>query len=162
MATGFGYDVHAFADGRKLILGGIEIDGHPGLAGHSDADVLVHALVDALLGAVGAGDIGHHFPDHDPAFKNICSLNFLTHALNLVRERGFHLEAVDITVVAQRPRLAPHIPRMLDKLRACIGLPCQINIKATTTEGLGFTGRGEGIAAYAVATVSALPLSDTP
>ncbi|HDS15688.1 MAG TPA: 2-C-methyl-D-erythritol 2,4-cyclodiphosphate synthase [Proteobacteria bacterium] len=159
MATGFGYDVHAFADGRKLILGGIEIVGHPGLAGHSDADVLVHALVDALLGAVGAGDIGHHFPDLDPAFKNMCSLKFLTHALTLVRERGFYLEAADITVVAQRPRLAPHIPSMRDNLRACIGLPCQINIKATTTEGLGFTGRGEGIAAYAVATVSELPPS---
>ena len=155
-ATGFGYDVHAFAPNRKLILGGIEIPGHTGLAGHSDADVLIHALVDALLGAVGAGDIGRHFPDHDPAFKNLCSLHFLERAMAIVREKGFYLEAADITVVAQQPKLAPHIPAMLTILKKTIASPCQLNIKATTSEGLGFTGRREGIAAYAVATVTAI------
>ncbi|MEA1922357.1 MAG: 2-C-methyl-D-erythritol 2,4-cyclodiphosphate synthase [Pseudomonadota bacterium] len=154
-ATGFGYDVHAFAPTRKLILGGIEIPGHAGLAGHSDADVLIHALVDALLGAVGAGDIGQHFPDNDPTFKNLCSLHFLERAMTIVRERGFYLEAADITVVAQQPKLAPHIPAMLTILKKTIASPCQLNIKATTSEGLGFTGRREGIAAYAVATVTA-------
>lgn len=155
-ATGFGYDVHAFAPARKLILGGIEIPGHAGLAGHSDADVLIHALVDALLGAVGAGDIGQHFPDHDPAFKDLCSLHFLEQAMTIVRERDFYLEAADITVVTQQPKLAPHIPAMLETLKKTIASPCQLNIKATTSEGLGFTGRREGIAAYAVATVSAV------
>ncbi len=154
-ATGFGYDVHAFATDRKLILGGIEIPGHAGLAGHSDADVLVHALVDALLGAVGAGDIGRHFPDHDSAFKDLCSLHFLNRAMMIVMEKGFRLEAADITIVAQQPKLAPHIPTMLAILKETIASPCQLNIKATTSEGLGFTGRREGIAAYAVATVTA-------
>jgi 2-C-methyl-D-erythritol 4-phosphate cytidylyltransferase/2-C-methyl-D-erythritol 2,4-cyclodiphosphate synthase len=154
-ATGFGYDVHAFATNRKLILGGIEIAGHMGLAGHSDADVLIHALVDALLGAVGAGDIGQHFPDHDPAFKNRSSLYFLEQTLAIIRESGFKLEAADITIVAERPKLAPHIPEMLTILKETIASPCQLNIKATTTEGLGFTGRREGIATYAVATVIA-------
>ena len=152
-ATGFGYDVHAFAATRKLILGGIEIPGHPGLAGHSDADVLIHALVDALLGAVGAGDIGQHFPDHDLAFKDLSSLHFLDQTMTIVRDKGFHLEAADITIVAQQPKLAPHIPAMLKTLKKTIASPCQLNIKATTSEGLGFTGRREGIAAYAVATV---------
>ena len=154
-ATGFGYDVHAFAAERKLILGGIEIPDHAGLAGHSDADVLVHALVDALLGAVGAGDIGQHFPDHDPTFKNLCSLHFLERTMTIVREKGFHLEAADITIVAQQPKLAPYIPAMLTMLKKTIASPCQLNIKATTSEGLGFTGRREGIATYAVATVTA-------
>ncbi len=154
-ATGFGYDVHAFAAERKLILGGIEIPGHTGLAGHSDADVLVHALVDALLGAVGAGDIGQHFPDHDPAFKDLCSLYFLDQTMKIVREKGFHLEAADITIVAEQPKLTPYIPAMLNMLRKTIASPCQINIKATTSEGLGFTGRREGIAAYAIVTVTA-------
>ncbi len=155
-ATGFGYDVHAFAADRKLILGGIEIPGHAGLVGHSDADVLVHALVDALLGAVGAGDIGRHFPDHDSAFKDLCSLHFLNWTMTIVREKGFRLEAADITIVAQQPKLAPHIPTMLTMLQETIASPCQLNIKATTSEGLGFTGRREGIAAYAVATVMAI------
>ncbi len=154
-ATGFGYDVHAFASERKLILGGIEIPDHVGLAGHSDADVVIHALVDALLGAVGAGDIGQHFPDHDPAFKNLCSLHFLERAMTIVREKGFYLESADITIVAQEPKLAPHIPAMLTMLRKTIASPCQLNIKATTSEGLGFTGRREGIATYAVANVTA-------
>ena len=154
-ATGFGYDVHAFAPNRKLILGGVEIPGHAGLAGHSDADVLIHALVDALLGAVGAGDIGQHFPDHDPTFKNLCSLRFLEQTMMIVKEKGFYLEAADITVVAQQPKLAPHIPAMLTILKETIATPCQLNIKATTSEGLGFTGRREGIAAYAVASVTA-------
>ncbi|MCD6292294.1 MAG: 2-C-methyl-D-erythritol 2,4-cyclodiphosphate synthase [Deltaproteobacteria bacterium] len=155
-ATGFGYDVHAFATDRKLILGGIEIPGHVGLVGHSDADVLIHALVDALLGATGAGDIGQHFPDKDPAFKNISSLYFLEQTMTIIRENGFYLEAADITVVAQTPKLAPHIPAMLTTLKKTIASPCQLNIKATTSEGLGFTGRREGIAAYAVATVTTI------
>lgn len=154
-STGFGYDVHAFAADRRLILGGIEISGHPGLAGHSDADVVVHALVDALLGAVGAGDIGRHFPDHDPAHRNRCSLDFLKHAVEIVRQRGFRPQSCDLTIVAQSPRLSPHIPAMQKRLQPL--LDCGLNLKATTTEGLGFTGRREGIAAYAVATVSSRP-----
>ncbi len=155
MATGFGYDVHAFAPNRKLILGGIEIPHPLGLAGHSDADVLIHALVDAILGAIGEGDIGHHFPDDDPAHKNRCSLDFLKETMLLVQQRKFYLEAADITVVAELPKLKPHIPEMQTRLLKSIALPCQLNIKATTSEGLGFTGRREGIAAYAVATVTA-------
>ncbi len=155
IATGFGYDVHAFKTGRKLILGGLEIPHHSGLDGHSDADVLIHALVDAIFGAVGAGDIGHHFPDNDPVHKNRCSLDFLEQAVLIVEERGFYLEAADITVVAEQPKLNTHIPAMLQKLRGVMNQPCQLNIKATTSEGLGFTGRREGIAAYAIATVSA-------
>ena len=156
LATGFGYDVHAFKTGRKLILGGLEIQHHAGLDGHSDADVLVHALVDAILGAVGAGDIGHHFPDNDPAHKNRCSLDFLEQAVLIVEEKGFYLEAADITVVTEEPKLKAHIPAMLQKLRGAMNQPCQLNIKATTSEGLGFTGRREGIAAYAIATVTAI------
>jgi len=155
LATGFGYDVHAFKADRKLVLGGVEIPHELGLDGHSDADVLVHALVDAILGAVGAGDIGHHFPDNNPAHKDRCSLDFLEQAMLIVEEKGFYLEAADITVVAERPKLNPHIPAMIQKLRGVMVQPCQLNIKATTSEGLGFTGRREGIAAYAVATVSA-------
>jgi 2-C-methyl-D-erythritol 4-phosphate cytidylyltransferase/2-C-methyl-D-erythritol 2,4-cyclodiphosphate synthase len=153
-ATGFGYDVHAFADGRRLVLGGIEIPGHAGLAGHSDADVLVHALVDAILGAIGEGDIGRHFPDHDPAYRDLCSLRFLEKAIALTRAKKRFLLAADVTVVAETPRLAPHIPAMQECLLRILG-PCQLNLKATTTEGLGFTGRREGIAAYAVVTVAA-------
>ncbi len=154
-ATGFGYDVHAFAPQRKLFLGGLEIPHPLGLAGHSDADVLIHALVDAILGAIGAGDIGCHFPDHDPAYKNRSSLDFLQKTMLLVQQRGFYLEAADITVVAEQPKLNPYIPEMLTRLHKCIAQPCQLNIKATTSEGLGFTGRREGIAAYAVVTVTA-------
>ncbi len=157
VATGFGFDVHAFAANRKLILGGIEIPGHPGLAGHSDADVLIHALVDAILGAIGGGDIGRLFPDHDPAYKNLCSLRFLETAAALARKRGFTITAADITVIAQSPKLAPHFPAMTKKLQAALaGHPCRLNLKATTTEGLGFTGRREGIAASAVVTVTAV------
>ncbi len=153
-ATGFGYDVHAFANQRELVLGGVKIPQHTGLAGHSDADVLVHALVDAILGAVGAGDIGQLFPDHDPAYKDMCSLRFLEKAVELVRAQGRLLLAADITVVAETPKLAPHIPAMRNCLLEVLG-PCQLNLKATTSEGLGFTGRREGIAAYAIVTVAA-------
>ncbi len=155
IATGFGYDVHAFTPNRKLILGGIEIPHPLGLDGHSDADVLIHALVDAILGAIGEGDIGHHFPDNDPMHENRCSLDFLEETMLLVRQHKFYLEAADITVVTEQPKLKPHIPRIQARLLKSIALPCQLNIKATTSEGLGFTGRHEGIAAYAVATVSA-------
>jgi len=154
IATGFGYDVHAFTPNRKLILGGIEIPHPLGLEGHSDADVLIHALVDAILGAIGEGDIGRHFPDSDPMHKNRCSLDFLEKTMLLVRQQKFYLEAADITVVAEQPKLKPHIPEMQTQLLKSIALPCQLNIKATTSEGLGFTGRREGIAAYAVATVT--------
>jgi len=154
LATGFGYDVHPFAEGRRLVLGGVEIAGHRGLAGHSDADVLIHALVDAVLGALGAGDIGHLFPDHDPTYKDMCSLRFLEESINLLRARKYRLLAADVTVVAESPKLAPHLPAMRQALLQVTG-PCQINLKATTTEGLGFTGRREGIAAYATVTVAA-------
>jgi 2-C-methyl-D-erythritol 2,4-cyclodiphosphate synthase len=154
MRIGLGFDAHRLAAGRPLILGGVEIPYHLGLQGHSDADVLTHALGDALLGAVGAGDLGTHFPDRDPVYKNISSLILLEKIIRLVQDRGFRPVNVDATVVAEAPRLAPHIPEMVAKLAPILGLaPDAVNIKATTTEQMGFTGRGEGIAAYAVVLV---------
>ncbi len=150
MSTGFGYDVHRLMDGRKLILGGITIPHFQGLAGHSDADVVIHALVDAILGAIAAGDIGQHFPDSDPRYKNASSLEFLTYAADLAAKKHFYLQSIDITIVAQQPKLAPFLPRMHQVISDTLTTPCQLNIKATTTEGLGFTGTGKGIAAYAV------------
>jgi 2-C-methyl-D-erythritol 2,4-cyclodiphosphate synthase len=151
MRVGFGYDVHAFVEGRPLILGGVAIPHPLGLLGHSDADVLLHAISDALLGAAALGDIGRHFPDSDPAYKGISSLILFERTVGLVREHGFEIENIDTTLVLQRPRLAPHIPRMVENISntANIARP-RINVKATTTERLGFTGREEGIAAYAV------------
>ncbi len=154
MRIGLGFDAHPLVPGRPLILGGVEIPYHLGLLGHSDADVLTHAIGDALLGAVGAGDLGTHFPDRDPAYKDISSLVLLQRIMQLVLDRGFRPVNVDATVVAEKPRLAPHIPEMIAKLAPILGLaPDAVNLKATTTEKLGFTGRGEGIAAYAVVLV---------
>jgi len=155
MRVGLGYDAHRLAAGRPLILGGVEITHALGLLGHSDADVLTHAIGEALLGAVGAGDLGTHFPDKDPAFKDISSLILLERIMGIVRDRGFVPQNVDATIVAQAPRLAPHIPAMQANLAPILGLtPAEVNIKATTTEHMGFAGRGEGIAAYAVVLVA--------
>lgn len=151
---GHGYDVHRLAEGRKLILGGVEIPWEKGLLGHSDADVLTHAVMDALLGAAGLGDIGRHFPDTAPAYAGADSLKLLEHVMELLRERGFAVGNVDATVLAQRPKLAPHIPLMRDNLARVMGVdPGRVNVKATTEEGLGFTGSGEGIAAHGVALI---------
>ncbi len=155
MRVGLGYDAHQLVAGRPLILGGVAIPYHLGLLGHSDADVLSHAIGDALLGAVGAGDLGAHFPDQDPAYKDISSLILLGRIVQIVRDRGFQPVNLDATVVAEKPRLAPHIPEMKAKLAPILGLtPEDVNIKATTTEHMGFAGRGEGIAAYAVVLVA--------
>jgi 2-C-methyl-D-erythritol 2,4-cyclodiphosphate synthase len=149
--VGLGYDAHRLAAGRPLILGGVEVPYSQGLLGHSDADVLSHAVGDALLGAVGAGDLGTHFPDKDPAYKDISSLILLERIMKLVEKSGFSPVNVDATIVAQEPRLAPHIPAMQANLAPILGLtPAEVNIKATSTEHMGFAGRGEGMAAYAV------------
>ncbi len=151
---GHGYDVHRLVEGRRLILGGVDIPWERGLLGHSDADVLTHAVMDALLGAAGLGDIGQHFPDTDPAYTGADSLRLLAHVTALLGERGFTVGNVDATVLAQRPKLAPHIPQMRDNLARAMGVdPGQVNVKATTEEGLGFTGSGEGMAAHAVALI---------
>ena len=156
--VGFGYDAHRLTPGRPLVLGGVEIPHPLGLSGHSDADVLTHALGDALLGAVAAGDLGRHFPDSDPAYQGISSLILLERIMTVVQSRGFQPVNVDVTVVAEQPRLAPHIPRMIDNLAPILGLaPDAVNIKATSTEKMGFAGREEGIAAYAVVLVAAVP-----
>lgn len=154
MRVGFGYDAHRLVPGRPLILGGVEIPYSLGLSGHSDADALTHAVGDALLGAVGAGDLGSHFPDSDPAYRGISSLILLERIVAVVKSRGYRPVNVDITVVAEKPRLAPHIPGMIGKLSPVLGLPPEaVSLKATTTERMGFTGREEGIAAYAVVLV---------
>lgn len=152
--VGIGYDVHALVTGRPLVLGGVEIPHTHGLEGHSDADALMHAVCDAVLGALGAGDIGQHFPNTDPRWKGAPSRIFLEAAAQQVRQRGGRILNVDATVVAQQPRLAPHVAAMRINLAAALGLsPAQVGVKATTNEGLGFLGRGEGIAALAVAAV---------
>jgi 2-C-methyl-D-erythritol 2,4-cyclodiphosphate synthase len=148
---GFGYDVHTLVEGRSLILGGLEIPHNLGLMGHSDADVLTHAIMDATLGALAMGDIGRHFPDGEPAYKDMESLLMLEQIMEWVRQKGFKVNNVDTTIVAQKPKLAPHIPTMKERLSEILDIgPDQINIKATTTEGLGFCGRQEGIEAYSV------------
>lgn len=160
MRVGMGYDAHRLVAGRPLILGGVAIPHPLGLLGHSDADVLSHAVGDALLGAVGAGDLGRHFPDKDPAYKDISSLILLERIMALVRERGYRPVNVDATVVCQAPLLAPHFPAMIGKLAPVLGLaPEDINLKATTTEQMGFAGKGEGIAAYAVVLVEKVAVS---
>jgi 2-C-methyl-D-erythritol 2,4-cyclodiphosphate synthase len=152
MRIGQGFDVHALVPGRKLILGGVDVPYERGLEGHSDADVLLHAITDAILGAAALGDIGRHFPDTDPAFKGADSRVLLREAANRVRNAGFTVINVDATLIAQAPKMAPHIPAMVANIAADLGLPAsQVNVKAKTTERLGFTGRGEGIAAEAVA-----------
>lgn len=151
MRIGHGYDVHRLAEGRRLILGGVDIPHEKGLLGHSDADVLLHAISDAILGAIGGGDIGKHFPDTDPQYKGADSLKLLVHVMELAVRKGYRLGNLDATIVAQRPKLAPHIPQMRANIAAALEAEVDlINVKATTTEELGFTGRGEGIAAYAV------------
>ena len=148
---GFGYDVHQLIEGRSLILGGLEIPHKLGLMGHSDADVLTHAIMDATLGALAMGDIGRHFPDEDPAYRDMESLLMLKRILGWVLQKGFKVNNVDTTIVAQEPKLAPHILGMKEKLSEILDIgPDQINIKATTTEGMGFCGRQEGMEAYAV------------
>ena len=154
MRVGFGYDVHAFVTGRPLFLGGIEIPYLFGLQGHSDADVLLHAICDAMLGAIAEGDIGKHFPDTDPKYRDIRSTNLLKKVWNKMREKGFHLLNIDATIVAQRPKLSDFIPRMVKEIASVLEIESgRVNVKATTSEGLGFTGREEGIAVYAVALV---------
>ncbi|MBI3430787.1 MAG: 2-C-methyl-D-erythritol 2,4-cyclodiphosphate synthase [Hydrogenophilales bacterium] len=149
--VGHGFDVHAFAEQRKLILGGVEIPYERGLAGHSDADVLLHAICDALLGAAGLGDIGRHFPDTDPAFSGIDSRILLRRVAEQLQQRGWRVGNVDATLIAQAPKMAPHIARMTAHIADDLGIAIdRVNVKATTTEKLGFTGRGEGIAAEAV------------
>ena len=151
MRIGHGYDVHKLVEGRKLILGGVEIAYEKGLLGHSDADVLAHAVMDALLGAAGLGDIGKHFPDTNPAYSGADSLKLLEHVVALLDQKGWKVCNVDATVLAQRPKLAPHIPQMRENLAQRMGVSAeQVNVKATTEEGLGFTGSGEGMAAHAV------------
>ena len=147
---GQGFDVHAFAAGQRLVLGGVEIPHEKGLLGHSDADALTHAVCDAILGALARGDIGQHFPDTDPRYKNIDSLLLLDHVAALARQDGYSVAQIDATILAQRPRLAGYMPQMQEKLRARLGGDCIVNVKATTTERLGFVGREEGIAAMAV------------
>jgi 2-C-methyl-D-erythritol 2,4-cyclodiphosphate synthase len=151
MRIGQGFDVHALVAGRKLIIGGVDIPHEKGLDGHSDADVLLHALCDALLGAAAMGDIGGHFPDTDSGYKNANSRRLLREVGALVQEAGYRVVNLDATIIAQAPRMAPHIPAMVNNIAADLGLSRgQVNIKATTTEGLGYTGRAEGIAAQAV------------
>jgi len=157
MKVGFGYDVHQLVEGRKLILGGVEIPYKEGLLGHSDGDVLLHAICDALLGAIGAGDLGKHFPENDLKSKGISSLELLRVVEILKEERGFRTNNIDCTVVAQNPKLAEYIPKMEKSIAGVLGIDAKkVNVKATTTEGLGFTGKGEGIAAYAVVSVRAV------
>jgi 2-C-methyl-D-erythritol 2,4-cyclodiphosphate synthase len=154
MRVGFGYDVHSLVTGRSLFLGGIEIPYLFGLKGHSDADVLLHAICDAILGAIAEGDIGKHFPDTDPQYRGIRSAALLKKVMSRMREKGFHLLNIDATIVAQRPKLADFIPRMVKEIATVLEIDTgRVNVKATTTEGLGFTGREEGIAAYAVVLV---------
>lgn len=151
MRIGMGYDVHRLTEGRDLILGGVKIPYEKGLLGHSDADVLLHAVMDALLGAAALGDIGKHFPDSDPAYKGISSLKLLEHVGELLEKEGYTVGNIDATIIAQRPKMAPHIPVMRKNIAEVLRIEeNQINIKATTEEGLGFTGSGEGISSQAV------------
>lgn len=151
MRIGHGYDVHCLVTGRKLIVGGVEIQYEKGLLGHSDADVLLHAIADALLGAAGEKDIGHQFPDNAPEYKNISSLLLLARVGDIIRSDGFIIEYIDSTILAQAPKMSPHLEDMKKNIAAALKTDAaSINIKATTEEGLGFTGSGEGIAAHAV------------
>jgi 2-C-methyl-D-erythritol 2,4-cyclodiphosphate synthase len=154
MRVGQGYDVHAFADGRRLVIGGVEIPHARGLAGHSDADVLLHAICDALLGAAALGDIGRHFPDSDPKYGGADSRELLRATARKVAAAGYRVVNVDATIVAQEPRMAPHVARMIGNIATDLGLqPPAVSVKATTTESLGAIGRGEGIAAQAIALI---------
>ena len=151
MRIGMGYDVHKLVEGRKLIIGGVDIPYEKGLLGHSDADVLLHAISDALLGAAALGDIGKHFPDSDPAYKGISSLILLEHVGKLLEENLFFIENIDATIIAQAPKMRPHIDAMRENIAKALGIKIeQVNVKATTEEGLGFTGTGEGISSQAI------------
>lgn len=151
MRVGLGYDVHRLVEGRDLILGGVKIPYEKGLLGHSDADVLLHAIMDALLGAAALGDIGKHFPDTDPAYKGISSIKLLEHVGALLEQEDYQIINIDATIIAQRPKMAPHIPQMIKNVAQTLKLEeNQVNIKATTEEGLGFTGTGEGISSQAI------------
>lgn len=151
MRIGQGYDVHRLTEGRDFIIGGVKIPYEKGLLGHSDADVLVHAVMDALLGAAALGDIGQHFPDTDPAYKGISSIELLKHVGALLDKHGFVIENIDSTIIAQRPKLAPYRPQMAENIAAALKLPVsRVSVKATTEEGLGFTGTGEGISCQAI------------
>ena len=157
MRIGHGYDVHRLVAGRPLILGGVKLEYELGLLGHSDADVLTHAIMDALLGAAALGDIGKHFPDSDPRYKGADSLRLAKNVSELLRENGYRIVNIDSTVIAQRPKLSPFIPKMRENIAAALGVSSNlISVKATTEEGLGFTGSGEGIAAHAVCLIEAL------
>ena len=157
--VGHGFDAHRLVEGRPLIIGGVEISHSEGLLGHSDADVLLHAICDAILGALALGDIGRHFSDTDPHFQGMSSLLLLKETVAMTEEKGWRVGNVDATVLAQRPRLAPHIPEMTNRIAQTLGVdPSLVNVKATTTEEMGFVGREEGIAAHAV--VSLIQISD--
>lgn len=157
MRIGQGYDVHRLVEGRKLILGGVEIPYEKGLLGHSDADVLLHAVMDALLGAAALGDIGQHFPDSDERYKGISSVELLKEVGKILQENGYLIENIDSTVIAQRPKLLPYRPQMAKNIADALGIePDQVSVKATTEEGLGFTGTGEGISAQAIALLSSV------
>ncbi|MDD2364571.1 MAG: 2-C-methyl-D-erythritol 2,4-cyclodiphosphate synthase [Desulfuromonadaceae bacterium] len=151
MRIGHGYDVHRLVEGRKLIMGGVDIPWEKGLLGHSDADVLLHAIADGILGGIGEGDIGKHFPDTDPRYKGADSLKLLEHVMNLAADKGYELANLDATIIAQMPKMAPHIQSMRENIARVLKADVsKVNVKATTEEGLGFTGVGEGIAAHAV------------
>ena len=151
MRIGMGYDVHRLTENRNLILGGVKIPWEKGLLGHSDADVLIHAIMDALLGAAALGDIGQHFPDTDPAYEGISSVKLLEHVASLLEKKGYGVGNIDAVIIAQKPKMAPHIPQMRANMAKAMGInESQLNIKATTEEKLGFTGREEGIASQAI------------
>lgn len=157
MRIGQGYDVHRLVEGRKLIIGGVDIPYEKGLLGHSDADVLLHAVMDALLGAAALGDIGQHFPDSDERYKGISSIALLKEVGKILQENGYMIENIDSTVIAQRPKLLPYRPQMAENIAAVLGIEKeQVSVKATTEEGLGFTGTGEGISAQAIALLSSV------
>lgn len=157
MRIGQGYDVHRLVEGRKLIIGGVDIPYEKGLLGHSDADVLLHAVMDALLGAAALGDIGQHFPDSDERYKGISSIALLKEVGKILQENGYMIENIDSTVIAQRPKLLPYRPQMAENIAAALGIEKeQVSVKATTEEGLGFTGTGEGISAQATALLSSV------
>lgn len=159
MRVGLGYDVHKLVEGRDLILGGVKIPYEKGLLGHSDADVIVHAIMDALLGAAALGDIGQHFPDTDPKYEGISSIELLKHVGKLLEEHNYVIENIDSTIIAQRPKMMPHLPQMRKNVAEALGIEVnQVSIKATTEEGMGFTGTGEGISAQAICLL--LPLMD--
>jgi 2-C-methyl-D-erythritol 2,4-cyclodiphosphate synthase len=162
MRVGFGYDSHRLVKGRKLILGGVEISHERGLLGHSDADVLLHALCDAILGAIGEGDLGRHFPDSDPAYKDIPSKELLMNINELANRKGYEVNNVDSTLVLEKPKLQEYIHTMVENIAGFLHInPGQVNVKASTNEGMGFTGRGEGIAAFAVVTIKCCSLQDS-